>query len=144
MPVLSQAGLSVATVLVMANEAVVLKINTYNLLTFKEMYKTVNFQTKFDFMAWPSRTASEMLPREATHRSATVSRFLSQHPHVTKWKAKTHTHQSLGKLVTLRFSRAFSQSNKMFSCPLLPSSSKTQEKNHLDPLLQFLGWGYKW
>lgn len=41
-------GLSVKNLLVMADEAVVLEINTCDSLIFKEMYKSVSFQTKFD------------------------------------------------------------------------------------------------
>lgn len=52
MPVFSKVGLSVKNLLVMADEAVVLEINSYDMLTFKEMYKPVSLQTKFDFMAW--------------------------------------------------------------------------------------------
>lgn len=59
MPVLSKVGLSVKNLLVMANGAVVLKINTCDMLTFKETYEPFSFQTKFDFMAWHKESMSQ-------------------------------------------------------------------------------------
>lgn len=58
MPALSKVGLSVKNLFVMADEALVLEINTSDMLTFKETYKPVSFQTKFNFMAWLQERAS--------------------------------------------------------------------------------------
>ena len=108
MPVLSKVGLCVKNLLVMADEAVVLEINTCDMLTFKETYKPVSLQTKFDFMAWlQGEHISELLASEATHRPVTVSRIMSQQGSVSKLEAKPCTLLSLRKLLTLRGLRCF-------------------------------------
>lgn len=115
MSVLSKVGLSVKNLLVMANEAVLLGINTCDMLTVQETYKPVSFQTKFDFMAWlQGEHISVVLASEATHRSAMVSRILSQHCSVSKREAKAQHLPITGKLLTLSLTSVFSKVTECF------------------------------
>ena len=138
-PALSKVGVSVKNLLVMAEEAVALEINTCDMLTSKEPYKPISFQTKFDFTAWlQEEHISEVLPSKATHTSALVSGVLSQYCSVSKWEAKPSSLLSLGKCLTLRALQGFSLKwqNVFLSSPHFLSSSKTQEKRkHFKPLL---------
>lgn len=136
--VLSKVGLSVKNLLVMADEAVVLEINTCDVLTSKEPYKPISFQTKFDFMAWlQEECISEVLASKATHRSALISGIMSQYCSVSKGEAKPSSLLSLEKLLTLRALQGFSLKwqNVLLPSPDLSSSNTQEKRKHFKPLI---------